>query len=79
MKDNKPDFFGKDQTDIAIDNIVFVGLDDMTAALLEAQKAALEDGNNTRWEDLERMKGVIRTARIEMEKIVKEIGKRDRP
>ncbi len=78
MTDKKGNPFEDDQTDIAIENIVFVGLDDITAALLEAQKAALEDGDNTRWNDLERMKGVIATARQGIEKILKDIGKRDK-
>jgi hypothetical protein len=76
MTDKKSNPFEDDQIDIAIENIVFVGLDDITAALLEAQKAALEDGDNTRFDDLERMKGVITTARQGIEKILKDIGKR---
>jgi len=76
MTDKKSNPFEDDQTDIAIENIVFVGLDDIAAALLEAQKAALEDGDSTRWDDLERMKGVITTARQGIEKILKDIGKR---
>jgi hypothetical protein len=76
MKDGKKDLFGDDHTDIAIDNIVFEGLDDIVAALGEAQKAALDDGNNVRWDDLERMKRIIQTARQEIEKVLKEIGKR---
>jgi hypothetical protein len=76
MAEKKKDLFGGDQTDIAIDNIVFVGLDDIIAALLEAQKAASEDGNNVRWDDLERMKRIIQTARAEIENLLKQIGKR---
>ena len=76
MTDKKSNPFEDDQIDIAIENIVFVGLDDITAALLEAQKAALEDSDNTRWDDLERMKGVITTARQGIERILKDIGKR---
>jgi hypothetical protein len=78
MSEKTENLFGDDQTDIAIDNIVFIGLDDITAALIEAQKAAREDGNNVRWDDLERMKKVIQTARQEIERVLKSIGKREK-
>jgi hypothetical protein len=78
MGEKKKNLFGGDPTDIAIDNIVFVGLDDISAALAEAQKAAAEDGNNVRWDDLERMKRIIQTARTEIENLLKQIGKREK-
>jgi hypothetical protein len=76
MSDHEEGIFGKETVNIAIDNIIFEGLDDLIAAVEEAQKAAREDGHKDRLKDLEKMKGIITKARREIENVLKDIGKR---
>jgi hypothetical protein len=76
MSDHEEGIFGKEQVNIAIDNIIFEGLDDLLAAIGEAEKAAREDGYRDRLNDLEKMKGIIENARRGIEDVLKEIGKR---
>ncbi len=74
-KDNH--VLGKNQVDIAIDNIIFEGLDDLVAAVEEAQKAAHEDGSALRRLDLDQMKKVLLSAKKEIARIQVEAGKRE--
>jgi hypothetical protein len=77
MSEGDERVLGKDQVDIAIDNIIFEGLDDLVAAVNEAEKAAREDGNIIRLDDLEKMKGILVAARQAIAKVQVEAGKRD--
>ncbi len=76
MKDKDEGLFGKEQVNIAIDNIIFEGLDDLLAAVEEARKAAREDGDDARLKDLGKMKKILETAKHDIARVQIDIGKR---
>lgn len=79
MSDHEEGIFGKEQVNIAIDNIIFEGLDDLIAAIEEALKAAHEDGSKDRLNDLKKMKGILADTRREIGNILKDSVKRMKP